>query len=239
MPTSPSPLAAPPLGALVPPAWRAPLEPVLRSPGFAALERFLVLEAAAAAVLPPRERIFAALALTPPEAVRAVILGQDPYPTAGNANGLAFSVAPGSKVPASLRNLFAGLQLDLGIPRPTSGDLSPWARGGVLLLNSVLTVREGAPGSHRRQGWEAFTRAALGAVSARARPAVFFCFGKEAQAVAAACVDGRRHLVIATPHPSPLTGGAFLEAVKRDRPFSRANAFLTAAGLPALDLASP
>jgi len=103
----------------------------------------------------------------------------------------------------------------------------------------VLTVRAGAAGSHRRQGWEALTRAVLGAVAVAERPVVFFCFGKEAQAVAAACVDGRRHLVIATPHPSPLTGGAFLEAVKRDRPFSRANAFLTAAGLRALDLALP
>jgi uracil-DNA glycosylase len=168
-----------------------------------------------------------------------VILGQDPYPTLGHANGLAFSVSPGTRLPGSLRNLFAGVGLDLGLPRPTSGDLTPWARGGVLLLNSVLTVRVGVPGSHRKHGWEELTRAALTAVAARPRPVVFWCFGQQAQALAASCVDADRHLVLAAPHPSPLTGGAFLRAVERDRPFSRASAFLAAAGVGAIDLRLP
>jgi uracil-DNA glycosylase len=227
------------LQALVPQDWREALGEVLRSEGFGALEAFVHAERLAGPVLPNEDQTLAALALTPLASVRAVILGQDPYPTPGNANGLAFSVSPGVKVPASLRNLFAGIGLDLGLPRPTGGDLTAWARAGVLLLNSVLTVRAGAPGSHRRRGWEPFTRAVLSAVAARERPAVFFCFGKEAQAVAAAVVQGDRHLVIATPHPSPLTGGAFLRAVERERPFSRANDFLAAAGEGLLDFRLP
>jgi uracil-DNA glycosylase len=235
----PPPTTESPLESLVPAAWRTTLREVLSAPSTASLERFLRDEARAATVLPRREQLFAALALTPLPAVRAVILGQDPYPTVGNANGLAFSVAPGAAIPASLRNLFAGLAIDLGLPRPGSGDLSPWARAGVLLLNSTLTVRVGKPGSHRKRGWEPVTRAVLAAVAGRAQPTVFFCFGKEAQAVAAACVVGAQHLVIPTPHPSPLTGGAFLRAVEKDRPFSRANAFLEAAGLAPLDLRLP
>src|SRR5207249_315057 len=114
-----------------------------------------------ARVFPPRAEIFAALQETPPGSVRAVMIGQDPYFTAGDANGLAFSVNQGVKVPPSLRNLFAGLKADVGVPAPTSGDLTPWARQGVLLLNTVLTVREGVANSHKGHGWEAFTDSVL------------------------------------------------------------------------------
>jgi uracil-DNA glycosylase len=224
-----------PLAALVPTGWRADLEPALAETTFGALEAFLDGEWAQANVFPPREQIFAALALTSPADVRAVIFGQDPYPTAGNANGLAFSVAQGVKVPASLRNLFAGLSLELGVPKPLNGDLTPWARQGVLLLNTVLTVREGEANSHQRQGWEPFTRAIIAVVNAQPGPVVFFCLGKQAAGLAENLVDATRHAVLVMPHPSPLNGNAFVRHVEANRPFSRGNAVLETAGRGTID----
>jgi uracil-DNA glycosylase len=223
------------LATLLPGPWRASLEAASATPGFHELDRFLETEWRTATVFPTRDRVFAALAATAPGAVRAVIFGQDPYPTAGNANGLAFSVCDGVRVPASLKNLFAGLSLDLGLPTPSTGNLEPWARRGVLLLNTVLTVREGAPNSHRRKGWEPFTRAIISAVDAQPGPVAFFCFGVPARELAKALVDGARHLVIAAPHPSPLNGHDFVRFVEAERPFSRANAVLQAAGRGAID----
>lgn len=220
------------LRELVPAAWRPAVEPVLASPAFADLERFLEAEPA---VLPPRERVFEALRLTPPDAVKVVLLGQDPYPTPGNANGLAFSVARGVKPPASLRNVFLGLEADLGLPPPGHGDLSAWATRGVLLLNTVLTVRAGEPQSHQRRGWEAFTGAVLRHVAAREARVVFLCFGKPALKLATSLCG--RHPVVAAPHPSPLNGRAFVETVTRERTFSRVNALLLEGGVPAVDWA--
>jgi uracil-DNA glycosylase len=217
------------------PALRAVLDPALRAPAFAQLSAFVEEEWRSQQVFPPREQVFAALAATAPDAVRAVIFGQDPYPTPGNANGLAFSVSPGVKVPASLRNLFAGLGLDVGLPKPTTGDLTPWAQRGVLLLNTVLTVRAGAANSHQRKGWEPFTQAVIAAVNAQPGPVVFFCFGKQAAALAGDLVDASRHTVLVTPHPSPLNGNAFVTHVQAQRPFTRANAVLTAAGRGSID----
>lgn len=237
--SGPSGPASGSLAELVPSAWREALEPVLHSPSFAELERFLMAEASEARVFPPREFVFAALARTPPERVKVVMLGQDPYPTHGNANGLAFSVTPGVKVPASLRNLFEGLQVDLGVAKPTSGDLGPWADRGVLLLNTVLTVREGASGSHRKKGWEALTDAVVGVVNRRPGSVVFVCLGAHAKAMVERLVDGTRHAVLSAPHPSPLNGKAFVRAVERERLFSRVNAVLSAAGVGPVDWALP
>lgn len=229
----------PPLASLVPLPWRAALAPALEAPSFAALERFLDAEARAANVFPPRPQVFAALAHTAPAAVKAVLLGQDPYPTAGNANGLAFSVSPGVRPPASLKNLFKGLAADVGAPPPSSGDLTCWADRGVLLLNAVLTVREGAPASHRKKGWEPFTEAVLRTVDGLPGPVVFLCLGQHANALVGRLLDGARHTVLCAPHPSPLNGNAFVEAAARERPFSRANAVLRAAGRGEVDWTLP
>lgn len=231
--------AARSLSSLVPADWRAALSAVLQAPTFLALQAFLDEEAGRATILPPREQIFAALHQTKLADVKVVIIGQDPYPTAGNANGLCFSVSPGVKVPGSLRNIFAGLAKDLGLPKPKGGDLTPWARRGVLLLNTVLTVAEGQPNSHRKKGWEPFTEAVLEKVNEQPGPVVFLCFGAQAKEMAARLVDAAKHPVLAEPHPSPLNGNKFVEAVARDRIFSRTNELLSAAGRGPVDWSLP
>lgn len=186
-------------------------------------------------VFPPPAEWFRALELTPPEAVRVVILGQDPYHGEGQAHGLCFSVARGVKTPPSLANIYKELEADLGIARAPHGSLEHWARQGVLLLNTVLTVRMGAAGSHQKRGWERFTDAIVRAVAAQDRPIVFMLWGAHAQRKAAFVADDPRHLVLAAPHPSPLSayGGFF-----GSRPFSRANAFLAANGVTPIDWGS-
>jgi uracil-DNA glycosylase len=184
--------------------------------------------AAGAVVAPGPERAFAALSLTPLDNVRVVILGQDPYPTPGHANGLAFSYVGGPRLPKSLVNIYRELGDDLGRPVLRDGDLSHWARDGVLLLNTALTVREGASqaGSHLRLGWGAVTDAVIAHVS-RSRPhVVFILWGNPAQAKRS-LIDESRHLVIASPHPSPLSAhrGFF-----GSKPFSRANEWLVEKG---------
>ncbi|MBL8918853.1 MAG: uracil-DNA glycosylase [Myxococcaceae bacterium] len=227
------------LADLVPAPWRSPLGPALATDTFSALDAFLTTEWQTAKVFPAREQVFAALAHTPPPSVRAVILGQDPYPKPGHANGLAFSVSPGVKPPGSLRNLFKGLVIDAGITAPTSGDLTPWADRGVLLLNTVLTVREGEANSHKKKGWEPFTEAVLRHVASLPGPIVFFCFGKPAEVMVTKHVDATRQVVLVTPHPSPLNKEAFVDAVTKDRPFTRANERLVAAGRGPIDWSLP
>ncbi|TCR66954.1 uracil-DNA glycosylase [Bosea sp. BK604] len=189
--------------------------------------------AAGHVVAPAPERIFAALAQTPLETVRAVILGQDPYPTPGHANGLAFSYVGPPPLPRSLVNIYKERAHDLGHAAPNGGDLSAWAAQGVLLLNSALTVREGAAkaGSHLSLGWSAVTDAIITAVSTKRPHVVFLLWGAPAQAKRG-LIDESRHHVIASPHPSPLSArrGFF-----GSRPFSRANAWLEAKGEPAID----
>jgi uracil-DNA glycosylase len=183
--------------------------------------------AAGKAILPPPGDVFAALRLTPLGRVRAVILGQDPYPTPGHAHGLAFSAGPGARtMPASLRNIATELRADLGVEAPQRGDLTPWAEAGVLLLNTVLTVEAGKAGAHANWPWREVAKEAVSAVS-QARPhVVFLLWGLKAQRHAAQ-IDGERHLVIASEHPSPLSAyrGFF-----GSKPFSRANAWLAAHG---------
>lgn len=211
------------LRAQIPPAWKAAVEPAFTP----ALEQFVDAEYASAQVFPPREQIFRALELVSPEAVKVVLLGQDPYPTAGNANGLAFSVTRAVKVPASLKNVFLGLKADLELAPPAHGDLTAWAERGMLLLNTVLTVREKEANSHQKKGWEAVTRAVLETVARAPHPVVFLCFGKPAQKLVASL--NTTQPVVATPHPSPLNGSAFVDHAKRERPFSQVNARLGAA----------
>ncbi|MDX1673256.1 MAG: uracil-DNA glycosylase [Longimicrobiales bacterium] len=198
---------------------------------FEELESFLEQERERRRVYPPREEVFRALELTPREAVRVVLLGQDPYHGPGQAHGLAFSVRPGVAKPPSLRNLLQELHEDLGVSMPEDGDLTPWARRGVLLLNAVLTVREGAPGSHRGKGWETFTDAVVEAASRGGDPVVFMLLGNRAREKAGG-VDDDRHGVIEVPHPSPLSAyrGFF-----GSRVFSRTNALLEALGREPVD----
>jgi uracil-DNA glycosylase len=162
--------------------------------------------AAGAVIFPPSP--LRALELTAPDAARVVILGQDPYHGRGQAEGLAFSVAPGVQLPPSLRNIFKELQRDLGTPLPSfpvpGGSLTLWARRGVLLLNTCLTVEEGQPASHAGKGWEALTDAIIGHVSRTAQPCVFMLWGAQAQSKRA-IIDQKRHLVLTANHPSPLS----------------------------------
>ncbi|PRX35151.1 Uracil-DNA glycosylase [Meinhardsimonia xiamenensis] len=183
------------------------------------------LEAEAVAWLPAPDRVYAALRLTPPEAVRVVILGQDPYPTPGHANGLAFSVNPDvAPLPRSLANIFRELGEDIGAV-PGTGDLSGWARQGVLLINTALTVPAGEAGGHARLGWARLVADVLGALD-RA-PRAFLLWGRQAQQVAAARLANPDHLRIETAHPSPLSArrGFF-----GSRPFSRVNDWLVSRG---------
>jgi uracil-DNA glycosylase len=182
-------------------------------------------------VLPSPDDLLTALSLTPLDQVRVVILGQDPYPTPGDAHGLAFSVKPDQSIPRSLRNIFRELADDTGAPKPASGSLLPWARKGVLLLNTCLTVTAGQAGSHRKLGWQELTDQMITAVSRRATPAVFILWGADAQQKAS-MIDKNRHLVIMSAHPSPLSArrGFF-----GSRPFSSANAFLEQTGQPPIN----
>ncbi len=193
----------------VAPDWRPVLARFEACPEGARLAAFLAAQRAAGVRIFPPEPL-RALRLTPLARVRAVILGQDPYHGEGQAEGLAFSVAPGVRPPPSLRNIFKELQRDLGQPVPASGSLLPWTRQGVLLLNTSLTVAEGEAGSHARRGWESLTDAVIAAVAAQASPCVYLLWGAHAQAKAPliereASAHGRQALVLQSNHPSPLS----------------------------------
>jgi uracil-DNA glycosylase len=222
-------------GDLVPASWQGALQAVLAAPKSRALGHFLEAEETAGkSIYPPRGLRLAALELAPLDLVKVVILGQDPYHGAGQAHGLSFSVQDGVRIPPSLVNIFKELESDLGIPRPASGNLSKWARQGVLLLNAALTVEDGKPASHQGKGWEVITDAVIAAVAAKADPCVFLLWGNHARkkALSVAGLMECHHLVLTAPHPSPLSAYAgFLGC----RHFSRANAFLEANGRGAVD----
>lgn len=214
-------------------AWQTRLQPELDKPYFAALMQRVDEAYRTGTVYPPRQELFAAFRLTPPERVRVVILGQDPYHEPGQANGLSFSVAPGVRLPPSLRNIFEELRTDCGVTPRASGDLTPWAEQGVFLLNSSLSVQAGAAGSHQAFGWQTFTDAAVRAVAALPQPVAFVLWGGHAQKKAAIAADSPYpRLVLQAPHPSPLSAyrGFF-----GSRPFSKINAFLESAGSRAID----
>lgn len=220
----------------VPESWRAALEPVLATPEARRLGGFLTgEEAAGKAIYPPRGTRLAALDLTPLDAVKVVILGQDPYHGAGQAHGLSFSVQAGVRVPPSLVNIYKELESDLGLPRPAHGNLTRWAQQGVLLLNAALTVEDGKPASHQGKGWEAITDAVVAAVAAKTEPCVFLLWGSHARKKAAHVVGlgpGTHHLVLTAPHPSPLSAHTGWFGCRH---FSQANAFLEAQGRGAVD----
>ena len=222
-------------GETVPPSWMTALTPVLASARSHQLAAFLLAEEAAGkAVYPPRGMRLAALAMTPLAAVKVVVLGQDPYHGPGQAHGLSFSVPDGVSIPRSLTNVFKELRTDLGLRHPASGNLTPWAKQGVLLLNAVLTVEQGQAGSHQGHGWEEFTDAVLAAVAARPEPCVFLLWGSHARRKARS-VPGlamSHHLTLTAPHPSPLSAHrGFLGC----RHFSQTNAFLAAQGRGEVD----
>lgn len=216
---------ATPLPPGLPADWSVILAEEFAKPYFADLQAFITAERQSHTIFPAESDVYNAFACTPFDDVKVVLLGQDPYPTPGHAHGLCFSVRPGVAIPASLRNIFKELHADLGIPPATHGCLEWWAKQGVLLLNTVLTVRSGEPGSHAKRGWETFTDAALKAVNARPVPAVFVLWGAHAQKKKS-LIDSR-HAIIESAHPSPLSArnGFF-----GSRPFSRVNAALAAMG---------
>lgn len=213
--------------------------PGLRSerekPYYRALEAFIEAEYREHRIYPPAADVFRALELTSFRNVRVVLLGQDPYHGPGQAHGLAFSVRPGVTRPPSLRNLFRELHDDIDVPIPDHGTLTPWARRGVLLLNTVLTVREREPGSHAGAGWEEFTDAVLRRTAAKRSRVVFLLLGSHAQKKVRS-VDLSSHAVVEAPHPSPLSArrGFF-----GSRVFSRTNALLTEAGRQPVDWSLP
>ncbi|HEX4789485.1 MAG TPA: uracil-DNA glycosylase [Actinospica sp.] len=223
----PTDLHLPPL----PESWRPVLGEETVKPYFAVLDTFVTAECAAHQVFPPREEVFAALEATPYEQVRVVLLGQDPYHDEGQAQGLCFSVRPGVRVPPSLRNMYKELNADLGLPVPGDGDLRPWTKQGVLLLNTVLTVRAHEANSHKKQGWETFTDAVIRAVSDRPEPAVFVLWGGPAK-TKKALIDTERNRVIEGVHPSPLSAN---KGFHGSRPYSAINAALAELGHPPVD----
>lgn len=214
--------------------WGARLAQELDSTYMQGLARFLKSEKQAGKTIFPKDsEIFLALNLTPPEDVKVVILGQDPYHGDGQAHGLAFSVRRGVRIPPSLKNIYKELEADLGITPAPHGFLESWAKQGVLLLNSVLTVERGEAASHRAQGWERFTDAIIACVNKSSTPVVFMLWGSYAQKKAA-FVDQSNHLVLTAPHPSPLSAHRGFLGCKH---FSQANRFLKEKGSSEIDWA--
>lgn len=217
----------------VPSSWQSVIGAEFDKPYFKSLAQFVDDERRALPlqIYPAENQVFAALELTPYNRVSVVLLGQDPYPGEGMAHGLCFSVSPTvKKLPPSLKNMFKELHADLGVPIPNNGCLAPWAEQGVLLLNTILTLRAGAPLSHKRRGWETFTDEIIRKVSARPDAVVFVLWGRPAREKIK-LIDTTRHAVVQGAHPSPLSARAFLGT----RPFSRINAALKAAGKPEID----
>lgn len=203
-------------------SWSNALREEFNKDYFQALERFLDEEEQAHTVYPPKDMRFNALNLTPLDEVKVVIIGQDPYHGKGQANGLAFSVEDGIRIPPSLRNIFKELNSDIGCEVPKNGDLRGWAEQGVLLLNKVLTVREGQANSHKNKGWEKFTDAVINLIEQQDRRIVYILWGSSAQA-AEKLIRNPEHKIIKSPHPSPLSSymGFF-----GSKPFSKCNELL-------------
>ena len=208
-------------------SWKKRLQSEFEAPYFKELTDFVRQEYATTRVYPPGSQMFAAFDACPFEQVKVVILGQDPYHEPGQAHGLCFSVNDGVPFPPSLQNIFKEIHDDLGTPIPTSGNLTRWAQQGVLLLNATLTVRAHQAGSHQNKGWEQFTDAVIHALAQERDHLVFILWGSYAQRKGD-FIDRNRHLVLQSPHPSPLSAhrGFF-----GNRHFSRANEYLQAHGI--------
>lgn len=215
--------------------WDILLQEEIKKPYFEELSLKVAEEYKEHTVYPPQEDIFRALKQTPYDRTKVVILGQDPYHGQGQAEGLSFSVKPGVRIPPSLHNIYKELSADLGIPAPSHGSLMYWANQGVLLLNAVLTVREGQPNSHKGLGWEKFTDAVIAKLNERTTPVVFILWGSYAQKKGA-FIDRTRHHVLESVHPSPL---AARRGFFGSRPFSASNAFLEDQGIEPIDWSIP
>ncbi len=211
--------------------WLAPLQAEFRKPYYAELYQFVRQEYNTTQIFPPADDIFNAFHMTPLGEVKVVIIGQDPYHEPGQAHGLCFSVKPGVDIPPSLVNIYKELQDDLGCSIPNNGYLVKWAKQGVLMLNTVLTVRAHRANSHHGRGWEEFTDAAIRALNSQDRPIVFILWGKPAQSKKS-MLNNPNHLILEAPHPSPLSAyrGFF-----GSRPFSKTNAFLRERGAEPID----
>lgn len=212
-------------------SWKKHLQTEFDKPYFDELVRFVRNEYATHTVYPPGKQMFAAFDACPFDNVKVVILGQDPYHEPGQAHGLCFSVNEGVQFPPSLQNIFKEIESDLGKPVPSNGNLLRWARQGVLLLNATLTVRAHQAGSHQNRGWEAFTDAVIHLLAEEREHIVFILWGAYAQRKGA-FIDRTRHLVLQSPHPSPLSAhrGFF-----GNHHFSQANQYLTAHGIEPID----
>ena len=211
--------------------WNPALRDQFDLPYWSELQSFVAAERRRYPVYPPEDEVFAALHLTPLAEVKVLLLGQDPYHGPNQAHGLCFSVRHGVRVPPSLKNIHAELHSDLGHQIPDNGNLEPWARRGVLLLNATLTVRGGAAGSHQKRGWETFTDRVIRVVNAKRESVVFILWGSSARRKRE-LIDTDRHTIIESVHPSPLSArnGFF-----GSRPFSRTNEALVAAGRDPVD----
>lgn len=211
--------------------WLEPLKPEFSKPYYRKLYQTVNEEYRTHQIFPPADDIFNAFALTPLHEVKVVILGQDPYHGEGQAHGLCFSVKPDVEIPPSLVNIYKELQDDCGCEIPNNGYLTKWAKQGVLLLNTVLTVRAHQANSHRGIGWEEFTDAAIRVLNEQDRPMVFILWGRPAQ-MKKSMLTNPQHMIIESPHPSPLSAyrGFF-----GSRPFSRTNKFLREHGLQEID----
>lgn len=211
--------------------WLAPLTPEFAKPYYKELYKKVKDEYANHVIFPPSNEVFSAFELTPLADVKVVILGQDPYHNVGQAHGLCFSVKPDVEIPPSLVNIYKELHDDLGCYIPNNGYLVKWAKQGVLMLNTVLTVRAHQANSHRGIGWEEFTNAAIRVLNEQDRPIVFILWGSPAQRKKE-MLNNPKHLILEAPHPSPLSAyrGFF-----GSRPFSKTNAFLMENGLSEID----
>lgn len=211
----------------IPAAWRELLKSECAQPYWNELQTFLSEEFQNQTIFPPIADVFSALALTPYEQVKVLILGQDPYHDDNQAHGLCFSVRPGVGVPPSLRNIYKELQTDIGFTPPNHGYLTHWAKQGVLMLNAVLTVRAHSPNSHKDKGWEKFTDAIIRKLNELSTPVVFILWGGYARKKAK-LIKSKHHTILAAAHPSPLSAHSGFFGSK---PFSATNAALSAAGL--------
>lgn len=213
-------------------SWESILKPLFQQEYMKRLSAFVQQERRQYEIYPPQDLVFNAFRLTPFQEIKVVILGQDPYHNIGQAHGLSFSVPTGIAFPPSLKNIFAELETDIpGFQIPNSGDLTKWAKQGVLLLNATLTVRAHQAASHQKQGWETFTDQIIAKISDELQHVVFVLWGSYAQKKSA-LIDESKHLILKAVHPSPLS---VYRGFYGSKPFSKANAYLTAKGRPEID----
>jgi uracil-DNA glycosylase len=207
--------------------WKKELDAIFHSQWFAALQKFVETEYSQQQIFPPASQVFNAFNLSPWAETKVIILGQDPYIRAGQAHGLSFSVSDGTALPPSLQNIFKEIQRETGQPIPASGDLSRWARQGVLLLNTVLTVREGVSNSHQGRGWENFSDEVIRRLSERKENLVFLLWGSPARKKVE-LIDSQKHLILESAHPSPMS---VYRGFAGNGHFGRCNQYLLSKGL--------